>query len=109
MKMTTTRIGSFVTAAALTALSWAAAADETEIFVGTGNAVTAQRPNILFVIDTSGSMSTAVLTQEPFDPAITYTGPCNAGRVYYASGSDANNTPSCSNNNSSGARRCIQV
>ncbi len=101
MNKTANRLLSFAAAAALGATSCAAIADETEIFVGTGNAVTGQRPNILFIIDTSGSMDTQVLTQEAFNPATTYTGPCNTGRVYYASGSDANNTPNCSNNNSS--------
>ena len=101
MNTTANRLLSFAAAAALGAMSCAASADETEIFVGTGNAVSGQRPNILFIIDTSGSMSTAVLTQDPFNPATTYAGPCNTARVYYASGSDANNTPSCANNNSS--------
>src|SRR6188768_1196514 len=101
MNKTANRLLSFAAAAALGAMSCAASADETEIFVGTGNAVTGQRPNILFIIDTSGSMSTSVLTQDPFDPATTYSGPCNTGRVYYAAGSDANNAPNCSNNNSS--------
>src|SRR4029453_10506125 len=98
MNNTANRLLSFAAAAALGAMSCAASADETEIFVGTGNAVTGQRPNILFIIDTSGSMDTQVVTQEAFNPATTYTGPCNTGRVYYASGSDANNTPNCSNN-----------
>ena len=57
--------------------SCVASADETEIFVGTGNAVSNERPNILFIIDTSGSMDTAVLTQVPFNPATTYRGTCD--------------------------------
>ena len=101
MKPTAARFLSLTAAAMLTAMSCASVADETEIFVGTGNAVSGQLPNILFVIDTSGSMDTQVMTQEPFNPATTYTGPCNAARVYYTSGSDANSTPSCSNDNSS--------
>jgi len=101
MNKTATRLFSFGAAAMLTAMSFASLADETEIFVGTGNAVSGQLPNILFIIDTSGSMDTNVVTQDPFDPATTYAGPCDTTRVYYSSGSDANNLPNCSNTNSS--------
>ena len=100
MKHTATRVLNFACAAALTAVTCAAGADETEIFVGTGNAVSNQRPNILFVIDTSGSMSTDVVTQVPFDPATTYAGSCSASRVYRASGSNSNSPPACTSGNS---------
>jgi hypothetical protein len=56
MNTTANRLLSFAAAAALGAMSCAASADETEIFVGTGNAVSGHA-NILFIIDTSGSMS----------------------------------------------------
>jgi len=100
MKQTATRIANFAGAVALTALTCLAHADESEIFVGTGNSVSNQRPNILFIMDTSGSMSTNVVTQVPFDPATTYAGSCNPNRVYFRSGSDSNSPPSCSNSNS---------
>ncbi len=57
MKHTPIRFLHFAAAVALTAIGCAAMADESEIFVGTGNAVSNERPNILFIIDTSGSMS----------------------------------------------------
>jgi len=100
MSKTTTRLLSFASAAALAALGCAASADEAEIFVGTDNAVSNERPNILFVIDTSGSMSTNVVTQVPFNPAVTYPGTCDPTRVYFQTGSNSSNPPSCTNNTS---------
>lgn len=79
-------------ASLLLMLAGAAAADETEIFTGASNSLTAQLPNILFIIDSSGSMSTNVVTQIPFNIATTYPGSCIASRVYFVSGS---NKPSC--------------
>jgi type IV pilus assembly protein PilY1 len=73
-----------------------AAADDTEIFTGTPSSVSAARPNILFIFDTSGSMDSNVVTQVPYSPATTYSGSCRSDRVYYRTGSDANNPPSCS-------------
>ncbi len=100
MKQTVTRFLHFAGAAVLTALACAASADDTEIFTGAGNAVTAQKPNILFIIDTSGSMSTDVVTQVPFNPATTYGGSCDPTLLYFADGTDANNIPKCNNANS---------
>ncbi len=97
MNMTATSLLKFATASALLAIAGAAQADDTEIFTGAGNAVSSQRPNILFIIDTSGSMNTAVVTQAPFDPATMYPGSCLAARVYFQQGSNSSNPPSCSN------------
>jgi hypothetical protein len=62
-------------------------ADDTEIF-GTGGTVGAGlKPNILFIVDTSGSMATQTLTHAtPYDPAITYAGTCNANNVFWRNG-----------------------
>ena len=68
------RLMTMTSAAAIVAPSGAALADDSEIFTGLANTVSAQRPNILFVIDTSGSMDTDVVTQVPYDPATTYGG-----------------------------------
>ncbi|HXV08551.1 MAG TPA: hypothetical protein VD791_11015, partial [Burkholderiales bacterium] len=67
MKPTTTRSFRIAASAALLALAAPALADDAEIFVGTGSVVSSQRPNILFVMDTSGSMSTNVTTQVPYN------------------------------------------
>ena len=59
-------------------------ADDTEIYLGEPTQTSAEsRPNILFVMDTSGSMDTAVDTQTTYDPAVTYTGDCTPDRVYW--------------------------
>lgn len=50
-----------------------AQADDTEIFFGnpSGNGTI---PNVLFILDNSGSMSTNVTTESIFDPSVTYSG-----------------------------------
>jgi type IV pilus assembly protein PilY1 len=100
MKHTASRITSFACAAVLTAMGAPVNADEAEIFVGIGNAVSAERPNILFIIDTSGSMSTNVVTQVPFDPSVDWPGSCTDDRVYFDAGDDSSDPPSCSDSNS---------
>lgn len=54
-------------------------ADDTSIY-GSG-AITIQ-PNVLIIFDTSGSMGTADVPGEYYDPAKTYTGPFIATTVY---------------------------
>jgi type IV pilus assembly protein PilY1 len=73
-----------------------AVADDTELFIGTTNNSVA-KPNILFIIDNSGSMGTLVLTQETFDGSTTYTGACDVNRVYWRTGTG--NPPACSTSN----------
>ena len=53
-------------------------ADDTEIFIG--RAENYSDPNVLFVIDTSGSMDT-VTNFLAYDPATTYSGACAADRI----------------------------
>jgi type IV pilus assembly protein PilY1 len=63
-----------------------AAADDTELFIGNNLSSQAQ-PNILFVLDNSGSMGTVVRTQETYDSAIVYpSAGCDANRVYWRTG-----------------------
>ena len=77
-----------------------AMADDTEIFVGSQGAVL---PNIVFILDTSGSMEAVVTTQEEFDPATTYSGNCDPGFVYYRR--DTGDPPSCNEDRSFNADR----
>jgi type IV pilus assembly protein PilY1 len=70
-----------------------AVADDTELFVST-SAGAGIRPNILFIIDNSGSMDTEVITQDTYDPSVTFTGSCAQDRVYYRTGTGA--APNCS-------------
>jgi type IV pilus assembly protein PilY1 len=75
----------------------AAFADDTEIFVGLPTTTSA--PNIMFIMDTSGSMGTNVVSTVAYVPATTYagSGSCSglvsSDRVYYTTGSAP---PSCS-------------
>ena len=88
------RIGWMATGFLWAALSGLPAfADDTELFVGTTASGGGVQPNILFVLDTSGSMDDEITTQPPFDPATTYAGSCSNSRVYWRSGSG--NPPSC--------------
>src|SRR3954470_19571279 len=73
-----------------------ASADDTELFIGAANGVNTAQPNILFVIDDSGSMGDLVSTQPNYDPKQTYAGACGNGEVYYSTTGSA---PDCSTPN----------
>lgn len=92
------RLASLVSAALLVVLSGAgrpASADDTEIFVAAPPPGTNTAANIMFIIDTSGSMDSDVLTQVDWDPSVDYSGSCDRNNVYWATGADAT-PPSCS-------------
>jgi type IV pilus assembly protein PilY1 len=55
---------------AVTLMSGLARADDTEIFSAASGGTIG--PNIMFIIDTSGSMSSAVISQPDYDPTATY-------------------------------------
>jgi type IV pilus assembly protein PilY1 len=84
-----------VLGAAASLLSGAPAlADDTEIFVNP-NAATGVKPNLLLVLDTSGSMGSLVeLERLPFDPTRTYEGDCRDDRLYGVVGAGAT-APRC--------------
>ncbi len=87
-------------ATTMAVLAGTAVSDESEIFTGKSNSVSSQRPNILFIMDTSGSMSTNVVTQIPYDVNTTYAGACRADRVYFRQGTNPASIPSCSDSSS---------
>lgn len=71
-----------------------ALADDTEIFVNQGDAA-GVRPNVLFIVDTSGSMNALVQVERaPYDASAQYAGECDRNAVYYQS-TTAAGTPSC--------------
>ena len=88
--MTTPKIRSLVAIAATTAVTLLAAApaqaDDTELFVGAAVSAPPTRPNIMFVLDTSGSMRNLQWTQEDYTASSTYatTGTCSNSRVYWS-------------------------
>ncbi|MBK7252059.1 MAG: VWA domain-containing protein [Gammaproteobacteria bacterium] len=75
-----------------------ALADDTEIYHSQA-AMTGAQPNVLFILDTSGSMDTTVIpTAPPYDPNTTYASAgCSSDRIYYSVNSDT--APSCGSSN----------
>ncbi|MBI1422900.1 MAG: pilus assembly protein PilY [Gammaproteobacteria bacterium] len=86
------------TASAIVFPASAVHADDTEIYVGGNAGASTVRPNVVFIIDTSGSMDTSVtLTNGTYDPTQTYTGgTCDSSRIYWSTNG---NPPSCGTNN----------
>ncbi|MCP5472608.1 MAG: hypothetical protein H7A18_11115 [Sinobacteraceae bacterium] len=72
-----------------------ALADDTEVFMNQAEA-RGVRPNILFIVDTSGSMNSLVqVPKAPYDPALQYGGTCSASRVYFQRSANGGAPPSC--------------
>ncbi|MDH3401353.1 MAG: VWA domain-containing protein, partial [Chromatiales bacterium] len=91
-------IFSFATALITLSSGAPALADDTELFVGDASAQEGAYPNLLFILDNSGSMgsqpSGSSGTSQSYDPAITYDGDCTADRIYYLTGGGrGNNLP----------------
>ncbi len=60
-----------------------ALADDIELFVGSNASIVDSEPNVLFIIDTSGSMNAIVGTPPQYDPTVLYEGGCVANRIYW--------------------------
>ena len=71
-----------------------ALADDVELLLSTPGSSNAAKPNILFIIDSSGSMTTVETSQEPYNSAESYTGPCDADMLYWTTNSGI---PKCGN------------
>jgi type IV pilus assembly protein PilY1 len=74
-------------------------ADDTEVYIGNATLASDVQPNLVFIIDTSGSMDNDV-EMEPtgagYDPAITYPSEgCDLDKVYWREGSNSSTVPSC--------------
>lgn len=61
-------------------------ADDTEIYIGGNLGAGTVQPNVVFIIDTSGSMGTAdvPVTTTPYDPTQTYSGSCSSSYIYWS-------------------------
>jgi type IV pilus assembly protein PilY1 len=79
----------------LLATAGAARADDTEIFFG--NTTVSTPANILFVLDTSGSMAGQVSGPAAFNPTHTYTGTCSDSYYYVVPTGTGVGTIDCSN------------
>ena len=58
-------------------------ADDTELLLVTPSTTQDLEPNIMFIIDTSGSMRSEEETIEPYDSTRSYAGDCGVDRVYW--------------------------
>ena len=70
-----------------------AQADDSEVFTNSSFLATGVRPNVLFILDTSGSMADTKVSV--FDGTATYTGDCPTGRVYWQT-ANTSEPPDCS-------------
>src|SRR5210317_1812017 len=66
-----------------------ALADDTELLLVAPPDPTELKPNVMFILDTSGSMNTEEITGEPYDPQKDYSafGDCDPTHIYYTDGS----------------------
>ncbi len=69
-------------------------ADDTEIYRVDSNAVADSQPNILFILDTSGSMNTLVNTAPAYNPSTVYAGACDTSKTFFRAGSGGS-LPDC--------------
>lgn len=72
-----------------------ALADDTELLLVDPNNQT-PKPNVLLIIDSSGSMKTEETTKLPFDSTTTYVGACDSNVLYWT---ELNAVPSCDPSN----------
>ena len=86
------RAGSLVTALVWTlGAGIPAVADDTELFSAPAPSGLAGQPNVLFILDTSGSMSSEIVTQSAYDPTFIYEGLCEKDFIFYTKGVNVNN------------------
>ena len=72
-------------------------AADIEIYTSLSSNAVTLKPNVLFVLDTSGSMNSSVtIGSTPYDPNTTYSGCYDSSRVYY---SRSGSPPSCFSRN----------
>ena len=60
-----------------------AMADDTELLLITPDPRFNPKPNVMFILDTSGSMGTLETTIQPYDNTLTYGGACDTDAIYW--------------------------
>jgi type IV pilus assembly protein PilY1 len=60
-----------------------AIADDTELLLINPDPTKNPKPNVMFILDTSGSMTTTQTTTAPYDGNTVYAGACDPNRVYW--------------------------
>ncbi|MCI0516652.1 MAG: hypothetical protein L0Y45_02355, partial [Woeseiaceae bacterium] len=79
-----------------------AVADDVELLLTVPGASNAAKPNVLFILDSSGSMTTVVETnQEPFDGTKSYSGDCTRSAYYWTT---STSVPDCDSSYDRGRR-----
>jgi len=73
-----------------------AIADDTELLLMNPDPSQNPKPNVMFILDTSGSMTTTQDTTEPYDNLQEYPGTCDVNNIYWT---DVDVTPVCDGNN----------
>ena len=84
-----TIVGSLCAALATTPML----ADDTELFIADTRQFPQARPNVLLIVDTSGSLSEVIDAHTGYDPTVRYPGRCDHARVYWRIGMGA--PPQC--------------
>ena len=94
MRFPSLRVLNLISGALLAAACGAPAlADDSEVFTNSAFVTgTGVRPNILFVVDSSGSMREEVVLV--YDSTATYVGPCDPDRIYWRT-QDTEEPPDC--------------
>jgi hypothetical protein len=75
-----------------------ALADDTELLLVAPPEPSQLKPNVMFILDTSGSMGDVQTTGQPFNPATDYSafGTCDPNNLYWG---DGTTTPVCDADN----------
>ncbi len=73
-----------------------AMADDTELLLITPDPRFNPKPNVMFILDTSGSMGTNETTIRPYDSNLSYGGACDINAVYWT---EVDVLPSCDASN----------
>ena len=72
-----------------------ATAEDIEIYNSLGASGVSSNPNIMFIVDTSGSMGTTSWVKESYNVSNTYTGSCASNGIYFVSDGKL---PNCATN-----------
>ena len=72
-----------------------ATAEDIEIYNSLGASGTSSNPNIMFIVDTSGSMGTTSSVKESYDESDTYNGSCDSDGIYFVTDGKL---PNCATN-----------
>ena len=72
-----------------------ALADDTELLLFSQDPSLTPKSNVMFILDTSGSMTSTETTVEPYDSTIDYSGNCDKNNLYW---SDVDVLPVCDGN-----------